>query len=162
MLNAVPADDFPKWPEPAEDTGFPWQPTLRDLVKIATCAVSNPRGLCGSMPHRLGREQSGHSEHGPVCPFRARATVKAAEGRAIVPANPAGPGTPQPQGYRRRSGRSKPEICDGYLYFANISSFTRLIEGRYYAATGDPKGLLFYRKVSTAMAGAASGRQLWP
>lgn len=164
MLNAVPADDFPKWPEPAGGHRISMAAdTFRDLVKIgATCAVSNPaRPLWGACLIDLVGNKVVMVSTDQFALSRARATVKAAEGRAIVPANVL-------QDLARLNlkdtGEDQEEvsleICDGYLYFAssNISSFTRLIEGQYYAYEQViPKAFSSTAKVSTeAMAGAAS------
>ncbi|HHT85976.1 MAG: DNA polymerase III subunit beta [Bacillota bacterium] len=166
VLNAVPADDFPKWPEPAGGHKISLAAsTFRELVRIgATCAVSNPaRPLWGAcLIDLLGGELVMVSTD-QFALSRAKASMETAEARAIVPANVL-------QDLARLNLKDKDteddeeqvslELCDGYLYFTsnNISCFTRLIEGQYYAYEQViPKTFSSTAKVSTeAMAGAAS------
>jgi DNA polymerase-3 subunit beta len=123
VLNAVPADDFPKWPEPAGGHKISLAAsTFRELVRIgATCAVSNPaRPLWGAcLIDLLGGELVMVSTD-QFALSRAKASMETAEARAIVPANVL-------QDLARLNLKDKDteddeeqvslELCDGYLYF---------------------------------------------
>ncbi len=161
VLNAVPADDFPKWPEPADGHKIALKShTFRELVKTgATCAVSNPaRPLWGAcLIDLLGNELVLVSTD-QFALSRAKAGIEASQSRAIVPANVL-------QDIARLKDTEEEEevsleLCDTHLYFSskNISCFTRLIEGQYYAYQQViPKTCSSKAKVSTeAMASAAS------
>lgn len=164
VLNAVPADDFPKWPEPAggHKITLPAQ-AFRQLVRIgATCAVSNPaRPLWGACLIDMLGDQLVMVSTDQFALSKAKADMPTPETRAIVPANVL-------QDLARLNLKDSDEaeeqvsieVCDGYLYFGsnNISCFTRLIEGQYYAYEQViPKTFTSTATVSTeAMAGAAS------
>jgi DNA polymerase-3 subunit beta len=164
VLNAVPADDFPKWPEPAGGHEISLTArTFRELIKIgATCAVSNPaRPLWGACLIDMLGDQLIMVSTDQFALSKSAAGMHTAEARAIVPANVL-------QDLARLNLKDTDEeeeqvgleLCDGYLYFTsnNVSCFTRLIEGQYYAYEQViPKTFSCTATVSTeAMAGAAS------
>lgn len=162
VLNAVPADDFPRWPEPVGGRKVSLDAaTFRDMVKIgATCAVSNPaRPLWGACLVDMLGDSLVMVSTDQFALSRSRIATNTPVARAIVPANVL-------QDMARLNLKDEGDeevtlqICDGYLYFtsSNVSCFTRLIEGQYYAYEQViPKSFCSTAKVSTeAMAGAAS------
>ena len=161
VLNAVPADDFPKWPEPVGGQKILLKTqTFRGLVKTgATSAVSNPaRPLWGAcLIDFLGKEMVLVSTD-QFALSRASTPIETDESRAIVPAN-----VLQDMARLKDAEQDEEisiELSDNHLYLSskNIWCFTRLIEGQYYAYQQViPKTCSSWATVSTqAMAGAAS------
>ncbi len=161
VLNAVPADDFPIWPEPSNGQEITLDAhTFRDLVKVgATCAVTNPaRPLWGACLLDLIDNKVVLVSTDQFALSRAQTNIAASESRAIVPANVL-------QDISRLKDTEDSEqikliLSDSHLHFSstNISCFTRLIEGQYYAYQQViPKSCSSTAKVSTeAMISAAS------
>ncbi len=90
VLNAVPADDFPKWPEPSGGQQITLKDeTFRDLVKVgATSAVNNPaRPLWGACLLDLLGDRIVLVSTDQFALSRAQASASVGESRAIVPAN---------------------------------------------------------------------------
>lgn len=161
VLNAVPADDFPIWPEPSNGQEITLDAhTFRDLVKVGvTCAVTNPaRPLWGACLLDLIDNKVVLVSTDQFALSRAQTNIAASESRAIVPANVL-------QDISRLKDTEDSEqikliLSDSHLHFSstNISCFTRLIEGQYYAYQQViPKSCSSTAKVSTeAMISAAS------
>ncbi|QUL97841.1 MAG: DNA polymerase III subunit beta [Candidatus Fermentithermobacillus carboniphilus] len=161
VLNAVPADDFPKWPETSGGEKVSLKADMfRELVKIgASCAVTNPtRPLWGACLLDLQEDRVVAVSTDQFALSRAVARVKAKPGRAIIPANVL-------QDIARLKDTEDSdeitfEISDSYIYFTsrNLSCFSRLIEGQYYAYEQViPKTFTSSARVSTeALARAAS------
>ncbi|HHX28820.1 MAG: DNA polymerase III subunit beta [Bacillota bacterium] len=136
VLNAIPADDFPKWPASPDGQEIEIDGQLfRNLVKIgATCAVSNPaRPLWGAclIEFKDGKMIAVSTDQFALS--RARADVEADECRAIMSATIL-------QDIARLTdtaggSKVKVKISDNHAYFTtdDVSCFSRLIEGQYYA-----------------------------
>jgi len=136
VLNALPPDDFPKWPETSsgEKIVLP-AGAFRDLVKAgATCAVNNPaRPLWGACLLDIKEDSIAVVSTDQFALSRARSALEARPGRAIIPADVL-------QDIARLSDSVNAqevslEITPNYIYFlaGDISCFCRLIEGQYYA-----------------------------
>jgi DNA polymerase-3 subunit beta len=136
VLNAIPADDFPRWPVSPDGEEIELDGALfRDLVKIgATCAVSNPaRPLWGAclLEFKEGKMIAVSTDQFALS--RARASVEAPECRAIMSATIL-------QDIARLTdtdggSRVSVKISDNHAYFTtkDVSCFSRLIDGQYYA-----------------------------
>jgi DNA polymerase-3 subunit beta len=136
VLNAIPADDFPRWPGSDNGQEIVLDGALfRDLVKIgATCAVSNPaRPLWGAclLEFKEGKMIAVSTDQFALS--RARADVEAPECRAIMSATIL-------QDIARLTDTEggsnvRVTISDNHAHFAteDVSCFSRLIDGQYYA-----------------------------
>ncbi len=136
VLNAIPADDFPRWPASPDGQEIELDGDLfRELVRIgATCAVSNPaRPLWGAclVEFKEGKMVAVSTDQFALS--RASAQVEADECRAIVSATIL-------QDIARLTdteGGKKVavKISDNHAYFdtQDVSCFSRLIDGQYYA-----------------------------
>lgn len=153
VLNAIPADDFPRWPESPDGREVALDGELfRNLVKVgATCAVSNPaRPLWGACLIEFKDGKMVVVSTDQFALSRARADVQAEDCRAIMSANIL-------QDIARLSdteGGSKVEvkISDNHIYFTtkDVSCFSRLIDGQYYAYEQViPKNFVSSAKVPT-------------
>lgn len=162
VLNAVPADDFPKWPEPSGGQQITLKDeTFRDLVKVgATSAVNNPaRPLWGACLLDLLGDRIVLVSTDQFALSRAQASASVGESRAIVPANVF------QEMARLKDTEESDEITlalsDSHLYFSskNLSCFTRLIEGQYYAYQQViPKSCSSTAKVATVDLASAASR----
>lgn len=136
VLNAIPADDFPRWPESPNghrveiDGGV-----FRELVRVgATCAVSNPaRPLWGACLIEFKDKEIVMVSTDQFALSRARAHVEADDCKAIMSAN-----ILQDVGrLTDTEGASTVEvkISENHIYFTtkDVSCFSRLIDGQYYA-----------------------------
>lgn len=135
VLNAVPADDFPRWPEGKNGEKVTIKADLfREMVKIgATCAVANPaRPLWGAcfLEFKDGRLVIVSTDQFALS--RAVANVDAKEARAIISANIL-------SDVARLSDSENDDeidltISDNHIYFTtkSMSCFSRLIDGQYY------------------------------
>lgn len=136
VLNALPADDFPRWPEPDISDAITIEPDLfADLVKTgAACAVTNPaRPLWGAALVEVKDGKLVVVSTDQFALSRARISVAGREGKAILPANVL-------QDMARLcssgdSGNIQLSFSSNYLYMSSgtVSCFSRLIEGQYYA-----------------------------
>ncbi len=136
VLNAIPSDDFPRWPEaPAGEKVSMNGDLFRDMVKIgATCAVTNPaRPLWGACLLEFKDNKLTVVSTDQFALSRARSEVKAPPGRAILSANIL-------QDIARLSdtedgGEVEIRISENHIYFSTkaMSCFSRLIDGQYYA-----------------------------
>lgn len=136
VLNAIPSDDFPRWPEAPEAEKIVLNGGLfRELVKVgATCAVTNPaRPLWGAclLEFKEGRLVLVSTDQFALS--RGRAPVEAQAARAIMSANIL-------QDIARLSDTEdgtevEVKIADSHIYFKTraLSCFSRLIDGQYYA-----------------------------
>lgn len=136
VLNAVPADDFPRWPESKNGDRVSLPADLfREAVKIgATCAVSNPaRPLWGAclLEFKDGRLVIVSTDQFALS--RAKAEVPAADAKAIMSASVL-------SDIARLSDSENDgtvELClsPNHVYFSTkaMSCFSRLIDGQYYA-----------------------------
>lgn len=162
VLNAIPADDFPRWPEAPDGEKVTMSGELfRDLVKVgATCAVTNPaRPLWGAclLEFKDGKLIVVSTDQFALS--RARTEMKAKEGRAIMSANIL-------QDIARLSdsedgGDVEIRIADNHIYFSTkaMTCFSRLIDGQYYAYEQViPKAFSSSAKVSTEEFLRASSR----
>lgn len=153
VLNAIPADDFPRWPVSPEGEEIELDRELfRELVKIgATFAVSNPaRPLWGAclLEFKEGKMIAVSTDQFALS--RARADVDAPECRAILPASIL-------QDIARLtdtegSSKVRVKIADNHAYFTtkDVSCFSRLIDGQYYAYEQViPRKFVSSAKVST-------------
>jgi len=162
VLNAIPADDFPSWPQPSEEEKVTIESDVfRDLVRIgATCAVSNPaRPLWGACLLDFHEDNIVIVSTDQFALSRARAKLKTKPARAIVPANVL-------QDIARLKSRDDEDtitlqISDTHMHFhyKKLSCFSRLIEGQYYAYDQViPKSFTSSAKVATEALGRASSR----
>ena len=136
VLNAVPPDDFPRWPEIPDGHHVAVNGELfREMVKVgATCAVANPaRPLWGAclLEFKDGKMVMVSTDQFALS--RARADVKSNPARAIISAGIL-------QDIARLSdteggGEVQVSIADNHIYFStkDLECFSRLIEGQYYA-----------------------------
>jgi len=136
VLNAIPADDFPKWPEAPDAEKVVLKGDLfREMVKIgATCAVTNPaRPLWGAclLEFKDGKLVMVSTDQFALS--RARADLQISAAKAIMAANVL-------TDIARLSDSENGEeveirISDNHIYFStkNLSCFSRLIDGQYYA-----------------------------
>ena len=161
VLNAVPAEDFPKWPEaPGKESISLKDKIFKELVRVgSTCAVTNPaRPLWGACLIDLLGDRIVLVSTDQFALSQAQIRANVPKARAIVPAN-----------VLQDISRLKDvddgdeislELAGGYLYLSgkNFSSFSRLIEGQYYAYDQViPKSCASSAKVTTSeIAGAAS------
>ena len=161
VLNAVPAEDFPKWPEPPGKESISLKDKIfKELVRVgSTCAVTNPaRPLWGACLIDLLGDRIVLVSTDQFALSQAQIRANVPKARAIVPAN-----------VLQDISRLKDvddgdeislELAGGYLYLSgkNFSSFSRLIEGQYYAYDQViPKSCASSAKVTTSeIAGAAS------
>jgi DNA polymerase-3 subunit beta len=136
VLNAIPADDFPRWPESpngheVEINGE----VFRELVRVgATCAVSNPaRPLWGACLIEFKEGKIVVVSTDQFALSRARADITSEECKAIMSANIL-------QDISRLTDTEggsvvKVKISDNHIYFStkDVSCFSRLIDGQYYA-----------------------------
>ncbi|MFA6655044.1 MAG: DNA polymerase III subunit beta [Bacillota bacterium] len=136
VLNALPANDFPKWPEPPQKELVALKDSVfRELVRVgSTFAVSNPaRPLWGACLVDLLGDRIVVVSTDQFALSRAQIWADVPHGRAIVPANVL------QDIARLKDVQDGDEIIleleDNHLYLSskNFSSFTRLIEGQYYA-----------------------------
>lgn len=162
VLNAIPADDFPRWPEPPAAGKVTMSGDLfRDLVKVgATCAVSNPaRPLWGACLLEFKEGKLVVVSTDQFALSRARAELAAKDARAIMSANIL-------QDIARLSdsqdgGDVEVRISENHIYFQtkDMSCFSRLIDGQYYAYEQViPKKFVSSAKVSTEELFRASSR----
>ena len=135
VLNAVPADDFPRWPESKNGEKVRIKADLfREMVKVgATCAVANPaRPLWGACFLEFKDDQMIVVSTDQFALSRAVATVSAKEAKAIISANIL-------SDIARLSDTENDDeieltIGENHMYFStkSISCFSRLIDGQYY------------------------------
>ncbi len=135
-LNAVPADDFPRWPEAANGKRVKINADLfREMVKVgATCAVANPaRPLWGACLLEFKGETLVMVSTDQFALSRSRAQVPGNEAKAIMAANVL-------QDVARLSdsqneGEIEITLGENHIYFETgaVSCFSRLIDGQYYA-----------------------------
>lgn len=162
VLNAIPADDFPRWPEPPVAGKVTMNGDLfRELVKIgATCAVSNPaRPLWGACLLEFKEGKLVVVSTDQFALSRARADFASKDARAIMSANIL-------QDIARLSdsedgGEVEVRIAENHIYFQtkDMSCFSRLIDGQYYAYEQViPKKFVSSAKVSTEELLRASSR----
>lgn len=134
VLNAVPADDFPQWPEqPRTNRVMLRAQLLQDLVRVgSTFAVSNPaRPLWGACLVEFKDGKIIVVSTDQFALSRARADLKASPAKAIIPASVL-------QDITRLANDDdeiEMNIGENHVYFSSESwsSFSRLIEGQYYA-----------------------------
>ena len=136
VLNAVPPDDFPRWPEAPDGHKVVVNgDVFREMVRVgATCAVANPaRPLWGAclLEFKDGKMVMVSTDQFALS--RARTDIKSNPARAILSANIL-------QDIARLSdtgggGEVEISIADSHIYFAtkDVSCFSRLIDGQYYA-----------------------------
>jgi len=136
VLNAIPSDDFPRWPEaPAGERVTVNGDLFREMVRIgATCAVSNPaRPLWGAclLDFKDGNLTMVSTDQFALS--RARAKLPGVTAKAIMSANVL-------QDIARLSDTGNGDeieirVSDNHIYFATneLSCFSRLIDGQYYA-----------------------------
>jgi len=136
VLNAIPADDFPRWPEsPTGDKVVLKGDFFREMVKIgATCAVSNPaRPLWGAclLEFKDGKLIMVSTDQFALS--RARAPVSTGNAKAIMSANVL-------MDVARLSDSEDGDeveirVSENHIYFGtkSLSCFSRLIDGQYYA-----------------------------
>ncbi len=162
VLNAIPSDDFPRWPEaPAGEKVVLDGDLFREMVKVgATCAVTNPaRPLWGAclLEFKDGKLVMVSTDQFALS--RARAEIKANAARAIMSAYIL-------QDIARLSdsedgGEVEIRIADNHIYFTAkaMSCFSRLIDGQYYAYEQViPKAFSSSARVSTEELLRASSR----
>ena len=162
VLNAIPADDFPRWPEAPEGEKVVLNGDLfREMVKIGvTCAVSNPaRPLWGAclLEFKDGKLIVVSTDQFALS--RAKAGVSASISRAIISANIL-------SDIARLSdsedgGEVEIRISDNHIYFSTkaLLCFSRLIDGQYYAYEQViPKGFSSSATISTEELLRASSR----
>jgi DNA polymerase-3 subunit beta len=136
VLNAIPSDDFPRWPEaPAGEKVVLNGDLFREMVRIgATCAVSNPAhplwGAC-LIEFKDGKLVVVSTDQFALSRARAKVTPKAS--KAILSANVLAD-------VARLSDTEDGDeveirISENHIYFStkNLSCFSRLIDGQYYA-----------------------------
>lgn len=162
VLNAIPADDFPRWPEaPAGEKTVLKGDLFREMVKIgATCAVSNPaRPLWGAclLEFKDGKLVMVSTDQFALS--RARAVVPGSGSKAILSANVL-------MDVARLSDSENGDeveisVSENHIYFAtkSLSCFSRLIDGQYYAYEQViPKAFSTSATVSTEELHRASSR----
>jgi DNA polymerase-3 subunit beta len=163
IINAVPADDFPKWPEPPEDNEEIKMSVefLKNIIRIgSTFAVSNPaRPLWGACLIEFKNDEMTVVSTDQFALSRAKGIVKAPEGKAILSAN-----TIQDIARLCDAGGSpviSMKMSDNHVYFSSpkVSSFSRLIEGQYYAYEQViPKSFAIKARFSTEELRSAASR----
>ncbi len=135
VLNAVPPDDFPEWPDPLNNEAVILNGNLfRELVRAGgTCAVSNPaRPLWGACLIEISDNQITVVSTDQFALSRAVAPVNARDCQAIVPASVL-------SDIARLQDKDGEDISmtvgENHIHFTSntASSFSRLIEGQYYA-----------------------------
>lgn len=135
VLNAVPADDFPKWPEGKGGEKVTLKADLfREMVRVgATSAVANPaRPLWGACFLEFKDDRFVIVSTDQFALSRAVANVQGKEARAIISANVLSDIA------RLSDSESDDEIelviAENHIYFStkSMSCFSRLIEGQYY------------------------------
>ncbi len=135
VLNAVPADDFPRWPEAKNGQRVTVKTDVfRDVVKVgATCAVANPaRPLWGACLLEFFDNSLAIVSTDQFALSRARCEVDAKDAKAIMAANIL-------QDIARLSdtendGEIEIIVAENHIYFTtkSMSCFSRLIDGQYY------------------------------
>lgn len=136
VLNALPPDDFPKWPDPpSNDRLVVPAETFANLVRSgATSAVNNPaRPLWGACLLEVKDNYLTMVSTDQFALSRSRTRLKARDQKAIVPAD-----VLQDVARLLLSSDAKDmsiQITPNHIYFSaeNLSCFSRLIEGQYYA-----------------------------
>ncbi len=162
ILNAVPADDFPRWPEaPAGDKVALKGDLFREMVKIgATCAVSNPaRPLWGACLLEFKEGKLVMVSTDQFALSRARTPMAAANAKAIMSANVL-------MDIARLSDSADGDeveirVGENHIYFGTkeLSCFSRLIDGQYYAYEQVvPKSFTTSATISTGELHRASSR----
>ena len=136
VLNAVPPDDFPRWPEVPNGHHVAINgDVFREMVKVgATCAVANPaRPLWGACLIEFKEGKVVMVSTDQFALSRARTDIKSSPARAIMSASIL-------QDIARLSdteggGEVQVSIADNHIYFStkDLECFSRLIEGQYYA-----------------------------
>lgn len=162
VLNAIPADDFPRWPEPPNGDKVVLKGNLfREMVKIgATCAVSNPaRPLWGAclLEFKDGKLTMVSTDQFALS--RSRAPVSTGNAKAIMSANVL-------MDVARLSDSEDGDeveirVSENHIYFdtKSLSCFSRLIDGQYYAYDQViPKSFSTSATVSTEELHRASSR----
>ncbi len=136
VLNAVPADDFPRWPESQSGNKIVLKTDLfREVVKVgATCAVTNPaRPLWGAclLEFKDGKLVVVSTDQFALS--RARCDAATQDARAIMAATVL-------QDISRLSdtdnnGEIELTLAQNHIYFTtkSMSFFSRLIDGQYYS-----------------------------
>jgi DNA polymerase-3 subunit beta len=135
VLNAVPADDFPKWPEGKNGEKVTLKADLfREMVRVgATSAVANPaRPLWGACFLEFKDDRFVIVSTDQFALSRAVANVQGKEARAIISANVL-------SDIARLSDSENDDeieliIAENHIYLStkSMSCFSRLIEGQYY------------------------------
>jgi len=162
ILNAIPADDFPRWPEaPAGDKVVLKGDLFREMVKIgATCAVSNPaRPLWGACLLEFKEGKLVMVSTDQFALSRARTPMAAANAKAIMSANVL-------MDIARLSDSADGDeveirVGENHIYFGTkeLSCFSRLIDGQYYAYEQVvPKSFTTSATISTGELHRASSR----
>lgn len=162
VLNAIPADDFPRWPEaPAGEKVVLRGDPFREIVKIgATCAVSNPaRPLWGACLLEFKEGKLVMVSTDQFALSRARTPMVAANAKAIMSANVL-------MDIARLSDSADGDeveirMSENHIYFGTkeLSCFSRLIDGQYYAYEQVvPKSFTTSATISTGELHRASSR----
>jgi DNA polymerase-3 subunit beta len=133
ILNAVPADDFPKWPENTQGDKIIVNGGLfKEMTRVgATCAVTNPaRPLWGACLLEFSNGNMAVVSTDQFALSRARKRVQSHDASAIISANVLS----DIARLVDDNDEIEIKIADNHVYFAtsSLSCFSRLIDGQYY------------------------------